>query len=216
MSLLIALFLSCPAQEKYPAADHAWLCFKTGTSITNRIAVESGGNNFETLQKMTLKEKNGDDYVIEETGTANGQELPARLNKTGTGTVTGQENITVDGKEYSCQVSLAKGQRVDGETETRYWMPQGNKYPLKVRFKQTTMTGEVTAVALDEKVKVGDTEYLCAKLQGKVKLQDSEGTMTVWVSQMIPGAQAGMELVVNAPKGEVKIKVTPTEIHLEK
>lgn len=95
-------------------------------------------------------------------------------------------------------------------------MPKSLPYPLKVVFKQPGFEGELTAVALDEKVKVGEREYLCAKLQGKVKSGASDGTMTLWASQEIPGAQARMEIVLKDANAETKITMAPIEIHEEK
>jgi len=205
-----------PPQEKFPAEDDAWLRFKPGTWIENKITVEVDGEAVESTQKQTLKEKVGGEYLIEETGRSSGKELPAVQSRRTGGTITGKETIVVDGQDYSCRISVAKGQREDGEVEVRYWMPKGNKYPLKVAFKQKNMEGELTAVAVGEKMRVGDRDYECARLEGKVKFGLSEGTMTVWLNQEIPGAQARAEMSLRGSTGLVKITAVPKELHLEK
>jgi hypothetical protein len=216
-ALLLTLLLAAqPAPEKFPVEDHCWLRFKPETWVTNKIVVEVNGKVVETVQKQRLKERSDEDYVIEVTESLNGRLLATHMNWSSNGVITGKETLTVDGKEYPCQVSIAKGRREEGETESRYWMPKGNKYPLKVEFKQPNFEGVLKAVAVDEKVKIGEREYLCSKMEGKVKQGPSEGTMTVWVNQEIPGAQARLELVLQTPSGELKLRATPQELHEEK
>ena len=217
-TLIFALF--CVTQtppDNFPAEDHAWRRFKAGTWISNALHIERAGNIVETVQKQTLKEKAADDYAIEVTESVHhGDDLPTRINRTSNGVFVGKETLTVDGKEVPCRISLSQGKRAEGETEYRYWMPEGNKVPLKVVFKQPGMEGELVAVALDEKVKVGEREYSCAKLKGKIKRGALEGTMTLWTTQEIPGAQARMELILKDPNAETKITMTPIEVHEEK
>jgi len=203
-------------QEKFPAEDDAWLRFKPGTWIENKITMEVGGETVVSVQKQTLKEKDGGDYLIQETGSSGGQDLPPHRSRQRVGTINGQETIVVEGQDYPCKISVAKGQREDGEVEVRYWMPKGNKYPLKVSFKQKNMEGEITAVVVDEKMKVGDREYECARLEGRVKYGLSEGTMTVWLNQEIPGGQARAEMTLSGTTGQVKITAAPKDLHVEK
>ena len=212
---LLALALA-QGQEKFPSDDDAWLRFKPGTWIENKVTVEVGDTTIVSTQKQLLQEKDGGDYLIVETGTALGKDLPSIRNRKSGGTITGKETIVVDGKDYPCKISLAKGLRDDGEVEVRYWMPKGNKYPLKVAFKQKNMEGELTAVVVDEKMRVGDRDYECARLEGKVKYGLSEGTMTVWLNQEIPGAQARAEMSLAGTTGFVKITAVPKDLHIEK
>jgi hypothetical protein len=215
-SFIFALLALLSPQEKFPAEDEAWLRFKPGTWIENKVTIEVGDEVLVSTQKQTLKEKAGDDYLIEESGTSNGKELPIVRSRKSNGTIAGTETVVVDGKEYPCRISVAKGVREDGDVEVRYWMPKGNKYPLKVLFKQKNMEGELTAVVVDEKMKVGDREYECARLEGKVKYGLTEGTMTVWLNQEIPGAQARVEMSLRGTTGQVKITAAPKDVHIEK
>lgn len=214
-TIALSLLALLAPQEKYPAQDEAWLRFKPGTWIENKITVEVGDEVVVSTQKQTLKEKDGGDYLIVESGSSNGKELPSVRTRKSNGTFIGTETIVVDGKEHPCRIAVAKGTREDGEVEVRYWMPKGNKYPLKVMFKQKNMEGELTAVVVDEKMKVGDREYECARLEGKIKYGLSEGTMTVWLNQEIPGAQARAEMSLSGTTGLVKITAVPKEVHIE-
>jgi hypothetical protein len=214
--LLALLLAQASAQEKFPSEDDAWLRFKPGTWIENKVTVEVGDTTIVSTQKQTLKEKDGADYLVEETGTANGKDLPSVRSRKSAGTITGTETVVVDGKDYPCKISAARGTRDDGEVEVRYWMPKGNKYPLKVAFKQKNMEGELTAVVVDEKMRVGDRDYECARLEGKVKFGLSEGTMTVWLNQEIPGGQARAEMSLAGTTGFVKITAAPKDLHIEK
>lgn len=213
LSIAILLFV---AQEQYPAGDHAWLRFKPGTWIKNKVIVKANDSKRETFQKLTFTEKSDKDYSIEEVTTIDGKDQPAAVRKSSPGTIVGKETLTFEGKEYPCSISAATTQNPEGAGEMKFWMPKGNKYPLKVVFTQAGFKGEVTAVAIDEKVKVCGREFVCAKLQGKVKVNDADGTLTVWLSQSIPGAQAKMELKLDTPQGEFTMSVDPVEIHEEK
>ena len=215
-AVLLLLLAAPPRQDKFPVEDDAWLRFKPGTWIENKVTVEVGDGVIVSTQKQQLREKSGGDYLIEETGTSNGKELPSVRSRQSVGMITGMETVVVDGKEYPCRISVAKGLRDDGEAEVRYWMPKGNKYPLKVTFKQKNMEGELTAVVVDEKMRVGDRDYECARLEGKVKYGLSEGTMTVWLNQEIPGAQARAEMSLSGTTGFVKITAVPKDLHIEK
>jgi len=187
MNALLAVLILL-TQDKYPVEDHAWLRYKVGTWVENKVVVEANGQVVETLQKQKLKRSAGDDYTIEVTETLNGKLLSSRENQSSLGVVTGKETLTIAGKEYACTISVAKGRRAEGETEWRSWMPKGNKYPLKIAIKQPNFESELLAVAVDEKVNVDGREFLCAKLEGKVQQGASEGTMTIWASQEIPGS----------------------------
>jgi hypothetical protein len=215
-TVLLLLLMAPPRQDKFPVEDDAWLRFKPGTWIENKVTVEVGDSVIVSTQKQLLREKSGDDYLIVESGTSNDKELPSVRTRQSVGTITGKETVVVDGKEYPCRISVAKGLRDDGEAEVRYWMPKGNKYPLKVTFKQKNMEGELTAVVVDEKMRVGDRDYECARLEGKVKYGLSEGTMTVWLNQEIPGAQARAEMSLSGTTGSVKITAVPKDLHIEK
>jgi hypothetical protein len=85
-----------------------------------------------------------------------------------------------------------------------------------VTFKQKNMEGDLAAVVVDEKVRVGDRDYECARLEGKVKYGLSEGTMTVWLNQEIPGGQVRAEMSLSGSAGFVKITATPKDLHIEK
>jgi len=213
-TLLAALLLV--AQDKYPVEDHAWLRYKPGTWVENKVVVEASGRVVETLQKQKLKRSEGDDFTIQVTETLNGKVLSTRENQSSLGVVTGKDTLSIGGKEYPCTISVAKGRRAEGETEWRSWMPKGNKYPLKVVIKQPNFESELLAVAVDEKLTIDGRDYLCAKLEGKVQQGASEGTMTLWVSQEIPGSAGRMDLVLSTPGGEVKINSTAVEVHEEK
>jgi len=214
---LATLLLACLQEpERFPAADHCWLRFKAGTYIRSKITIDSAGVVTESDFQLALKEQNGDDYVVEETTTTDGYTFPPQLNKTGAALKTGSETLTVAGKEIPCTIWTAKGRRNDGPTVTRYWVPEGRKYPLKMVFKQQNVEGEVTATELDAEIEISGRTYSCAKLEGKIKYGPVEGTLRVWSNQELPSAQARMELVLPTPNGDAKIRVEPVEIHVER
>lgn len=121
-STLIAVLL-CAAQaapEQFPAENHAWRRFKPGTWISSGIHVERAGNVVESVQKQTLQEKTDHDYAIDITESVKrGPDLPPRLHRTSNGAFTGEETLTIGGKEVPCRISLSKGKRGDGETGRR-------------------------------------------------------------------------------------------------
>ena len=113
-TVLLLLLMAPPRQDKFPVEDDAWLRFKPGTWIENKVTVEVGDSVIVSTQKQLLREKSGDDYLIVESGTSNDKELPSVRTRQSVGTITGKETVVVDGKEYPCRISVAKGLRDDG------------------------------------------------------------------------------------------------------
>src|SRR6188474_293135 len=90
LSIAIVLFA---AQEQYPAEDHAWLRFKPGTWIKNKVILKANDVKRETFQKLTFTEKSDKDYSIEEVNTIDGKDQPAVARKAASGTIVGKETL---------------------------------------------------------------------------------------------------------------------------
>jgi hypothetical protein len=202
-------------QEPFPVEDHYWLRFKVGTWIEHHLVAGNAAMSGEFVQRQTLAEKSGEDYVLKQSGTAAGKDLPPHERRSSLGKVIGKEAVTVDGKEYLCAKWETKGRTGMMDWEIISWMPKGNKYPLRIVTKQANFQGDLSAVALDEKVKIGEREYACAKLHGKVRYHGLDGVMTVWVSQEVPGGRTHFEMTLNGPNGESKTRLTPLRVHVE-
>lgn len=141
---MIASLLLLPLlQDKLPADDHAWLRFKTGTWVRNVLTVKDVGFSGQGVQTLTLKERGGDRYTIEEEST-----------------------LSVGGPSLH--------RRIDERTST------------------------------------------CVKLEGKITTARGTGTMTLWTSSEIPGAQVRLDIALDTPGGKVRFNVEPMEIHEEK
>jgi len=212
--MIPALLLLPFLQEKFPAEDHAWLRFKTGTRIRSLITIKDGERIDQGIQTLTLKEREGDKYVVEEESTLSLG--PKSINRTAAGTKTGTGSVTIDGKPMTCAIWTATGERDGSPTETRYWIPEGQKNPVRVTFRQNGVEGEMTAVSLKETQKVGDRDYSCVKLVGKVTTPRGKGPLTVWTSNEIPGAQVRMDLALDTPTGKVDFRVEAFEVHEER
>jgi hypothetical protein len=209
---MIALLLLLPSlQDKLPAEEHCWLRFKTGTWVKSVITIEDGGRTDQGIQTLSLTERDGDKYVIEEASTLSLG--PKTLNRTAAAVKTGKAEVTIQGKPVACTIWTATGERNGSPTETRYWIPEGGKDPVRVAFRQDGVEGEMTAVSLKETLKVGDRTFSCVKLQGKVATVRGRGPMTVWTTNEIPGGQVRMDLALDTPAGKVTFKVEAAEIH---
>jgi len=210
---MIALLALILLQESSPAEDHAWLRFKTGTWIRNHIRINDRDRTDEGIQTLTLTERNGDEYTIEEASTLS---LEKSFHRTKAAVKTGTGRVNVDGKEIDCTIWTAKGERNGGATETTCWIPKGEKNPVRVTFNQAGVVGEATAALLKESVTVGDRTFSCVRLEGKVSTTRGKGDLKIWTSWEIPSAQVKMELVLDTPGGKVKFHVEAFEIHEEK
>ena len=206
-ALLLLLFL----QEKLPADDHAWLRFKAGTWVRNVVTVNDVGFSGQGIQTLTLKERDGDKYVLEEASTLS-LDGPS-LHRTSLPSKIGTGAVTVDGKPIACTIWTAKGERDGRPTETSWWIPDGRKDPIRMTFRQAGAEGDVKAVSLKESLKIGERTFTCIKLEGKITASRGTGTMTLWTSTEIPGAQVRLDLVLNTPDGKVKFNVELLEIH---
>jgi hypothetical protein len=200
-TLLLLPFL----QEKFPSEDHPWLRFKTGTSVRSWITIKDGERIDQGIQTLTLKERDGDKYAIEEESTLSPG--PKTINRTAAASKTGKGIVTVDGKALACAVWTATGERDGRPTETSYWIPEGQKNPVRVTFRQDGVEGDLKAVALSESLKVADRVYTCVKLEGTLRTPRGKGPATIWTSHEIPGAQVRMDLTLETPTGKVTFKV---------
>src|SRR5262245_24220060 len=203
--MIPALLLLPLLQERFPAEDHPWLRFKTGTRIRNLITIKDGERIDQGIQTQTLKERDGDKYVVEEESTLSLG--PKTLNRTAAAAKTGKGSVTIDGKPLACGIWTATGERDGRPTETCYWIPDGQKNPVRVTFRQDGVEGDLKAVSLNETLKVADRAYDCVKLEGKITTPRGKGPATIWTSHEIPGAQVRMDLTLDTPTGKVTFKV---------
>jgi len=218
MTVLTALMMASllPAQEKFPDEDHVWRRFNAGTWIKSRVTIEIGGSSMEKFQKLTLKEKTDDSYLVEETNATEGEEPNPNATRTSNPVHGGVEKVTAAGKEHACTMWSSKGKNDGGPLESTYWYPEKGKNPVRIKFKAAWAEGEMLAVSMDEKVKVADRTLSCVKMEGKIRGQGGEGTIVLWISHELPSSQARLELVLKNEGGEVKIRFEALEIHEQK
>lgn len=211
--MIPALLLLPFLQDKFPAEDHPWLRFKTGTRIRSLITIKDGERIDQGIQTMTLKERSGDKYALEEESTLSLG--PKTINRTAAAAKTGKGSVTVDGKPVACGIWTATGERDGRPTETCYWIPEGQKNPVRVTFRQDGVEGDLKAVSLNAPLKVADRAYSCVKLEGTVRTPRGKGPVTIWTSHELPGAQVRMDLALDTPTGTVTFKVEAFEVHEE-
>lgn len=206
IALLIASLV--PLQEN--REDNSWLRYKPGTWLKSKMTIEGPGGMREDVQTLTLKEVDGDEYVIEESyatpGSTTGNSRRARGVKTGT------ETLTIAGKNYDCTISTVKGKNDGGPSEATFWTPVGSKNAVKVVFKQADGVGEVLATAVDEKVKALGKTLVCNTLEGKAKFGTAEGTIRVTLCEDIPGSQVRAEFVIKGADGDTKVRFEAVEM----
>src|SRR4030095_14664851 len=107
--MIQALLLLPFLQEKFPAEDHPWLRFKAGTRIRSLITIKDGERIDQGIQTMTLKERDGNKYAVEEESTLSLG--PKTVNRTAAAAKTGKGSVTVDGKSVACGIWTATGER---------------------------------------------------------------------------------------------------------
>ena len=211
-AVLLAVLLP-PCQER--KEDNSWLRYKPGTWIKNTFRMEyPNGHVREDVQTLTLKETDGDDFVVEESWVAPG--APPTESRRSRGVAAGTEKLTIAGKELDCKITVVKGKNDKGPTESRFWTPAGSRNAVKVVFKQEGAEGELTATSIDDKVTALGKTLVCNKLQGKMKFGAAEGTVTVILCEDIPGSQVRADLVLKGPDGETKIRFEAKEMDEKK
>ena len=212
-STLLALALP---QETWPKDDHAWLRYKPGTFIKYRIKTEFDGTTTESTQTLTLREIKDDKYLVEDTSTALPEGTPPTPYWNDPGRRTGKETLTILGKEVPCGIWTTIGTKGSDATESRWWVPEGTKAPVRFTFKQGALEGEVRAVALDEKVAVGERSLRCSKLEGTAGVGNRDTKLVLWISHDVPGGQVRMELTGKTDLGVYKVASETVEIHEKK
>jgi hypothetical protein len=211
MILLIAVGALCSAQEDYPVEHHTWLRYKPGTMIRHKTAVEAGGRKFEGTRTWTLKEVGKQDCVVEEVDSMSQDGAPSTFRVT-QGTRIGEELVKVKDKETHCEIWIVKSHGKNGALEARYWIPKGKfDPPLRMVQKQEGFEADLLATSLNEKLKVGEREVSCVKLEGKVKAGGSEGSVKFWHTQELPSSHARMEMSLQTPEGPFTLRMEAVE-----
>jgi hypothetical protein len=211
LPFITALFLLLP-QEKLE--DNSWLRSKPGTFLKSKMTIDGPGWTREDVQTLTLKEVDGDEYVIEESYASAGSK--PTLSRRARGVKTGTETLTIAGKAYDCTVTVVKGKTEAGPTEAKFWTPAGSKNAVKVVFKQPDGEGEVVATAVDEKVKALGRTLVCTTLEGKSSFGEVKGTIRVVLCEDIPGSQVRAEFVMKGAEGDTKVRFEAIEINEKK
>lgn len=212
--IVLGAALLLPQQEIYP--DSAWLRCKPGTWVKHKWTAQNpkvegiGGN----VEKITLKEVKGDDFVLETVEEENPRK--PEVNKRSRGVKTGEETITIGDNAYRCTITTSKGSNVRGEVVTKYWTPVGAKNPVKISFEEPAMNGVLNAVAVDVKVEALGKVLICNRLEGWVKIGQADGKMVFVVCDDIPGAQVRCQINFKTPGGDTIFKYEVQEVHEEK
>lgn len=193
LALLLAAAPAAAQDEKLPASKHHWMKWKTGTTTQYKLNLEFGGQKQELEITYKLTEVAAGSYTIMVVTKGGADE--ERTEKQDVPVKSGQEKITVAGKELACTVWKSKGTRNDVAGEQTFWIAEGTSMPVKMAAKTEGQEEyEVTATSLKEEVTVGGKKYECVRLAGKMILGGGEMEIVFWMSDKIPGGPAKVEL----------------------
>jgi hypothetical protein len=206
--LFAALVLLLP-QERIE--DHSWLRLKPGAWIKNKVTTTTPTQTLENVQTLTLKEIDGDEYVIEESYAAPGSTSSSSRRKRGI--KDGTEALTVAGKKYNCTIYLVKGTKRGEPTESRFWIPEGSRNAVKIVFKEKGSEGVLVATSVNEQVTALGKTLSCNLLKGDVKFGDLGGTLSLLLCEDIPGSQVRATLTLKGPDVEWKMSFEAVEVH---
>lgn len=212
---LLALLIVFRRRPRYPVQDHSWLRHRPGTWVRHRTTLEVNGNSSEELLTVTLREIVGHKYLLEETLTTAGAE-PRTVHSVGeNGFKARTEPTTVAGRHYQCGVWVAFSRKGRSLSSIRFFVPEGEKDPVGIVFKDPEMQGELAAVASGERMEAMGRSYVCTRLEGKVRRGKASGTMTLWHCRDVPGSQVRMDLVLHGPEGSLKSRTEAIGVHEE-
>lgn len=212
MGLLIAIGVLCSAQEDFPIEHHTWLRYKPGTLIRHKTTIEAGGRVFTGTRTWTLKEVGEKDCAVEDVDSMAPEGTPPSLFRVTRGTRAGEELVRMKDKETLCELWIVKTRMKEEVMETRYWIPKGKfDPPLRMAQKKEGFELDVVATSLNEKLKVGERDISCVKLEGSVKSGGSEGTLKFWHTQELPSSCARMEMTLQDPQGPFSLRMEAVE-----
>jgi hypothetical protein len=212
----VALFLALPAAapqeaqpEKFPASKHLWMRWKPGTRVTYALTQQVPTGKHEGDMVFALREVTAEGYVITVRTRLPGFERE-QSEKESVPRKAGEEKITVGGKEQTATVWKSSGRRDEGETERRAWLVDGLNVPVKTVSKTKGEEFELAAESLKDEVAVAGKKVPCVKLSGKMNTPQGPATITVWMTDQVPGGIARME--TSALEGELRVTLEASEI----
>jgi hypothetical protein len=209
--MLTALLVATLAFQEHAA----WERFAPGSWVEHRTTGTREGQPVKDVVKTSLKDVTDLQLIllVDTIDTAGGRgrlemkyPLPQRAApKEEEGTRTGQEELTVDGKTFACEIRERRG--------VRRWICPSAKANGGV-LKSEAISGTVKVLSrvlkLEEKVPVGSATVTCWSREDITDTGDQKTTRTHWISEEVPGGLVRLE--VRQTRGNKQVEETNTNL----
>jgi len=206
--MLTALLVATLAFQEPPA----WERFGPGSWVEHRTTGTRDGQPMKEVVKTSLKGVTDLEInlLIQTTDAKGGwvggevkYPLPQRAGPKEEWTKTGQEDLSVDGKTFACEIRERHG--------VRRWFSPGAKANAGV-LRSESISGTVKVLSrvlkLEEKVRVGTATVTCWVREEVTDTGDQKITRTHWISDEVPGGLVRLE--VRQTRGKDRIEETDT------
>ena len=207
--MLTALLVATFALQEHAA----WERFAPGSWAEHRTTGTRGGQPVKEVVKTSLKDITDLELVlIIETTDAEGGRVVGNLKyplpqraapKEEAGTKVGQEELTVDGRIFACEIRERRG--------ARRWISSGVKANGGL-LKSEAISARVKVLSrvlkLEEKVRVGTATVTCWVREDVTETGDQKTTRTHWISDEVPGGLVRVE--VRQTRGKDRVEETDT------
>lgn len=184
LGVTLILAAATASAQDFDKSKHPWARYKAGTSVSYILTMDMGpmGAHTGTITQI-LKEVTNKNFTrtIRNAVTMMGQEQVQEEEESEAFPVrTGEETLTVDGKEYPCVTWKASGKKRGQDTEACFWITEDGSKLLKVSEKRQDQEFSVTAVKLSDETETGGKKYDCVRLEGKMTNPTGESVITIW------------------------------------
>ena len=188
--MTILLLTALLAQDTLEPAKHPWMAWTPGAAARFRITVELGASKQDGAVHYTLGDSTPAGYTLKVVASQLNRELKSEQTDSAP-TRAPAESITVDGKVFPTTSWASRGTRGGLASETRLWLRADGGAPLKFASRidgQEDLT--LTAVALEDVVKLPGRELPCVRLEGRDAAKNHQ--ITAWFSPDVPGGLVKM------------------------
>jgi hypothetical protein len=179
-------------------APVGWEEFGPGSWAEHVTTGKRDGTPIRIVEKSVLKEATMKDIVVsldtvDDTGGRSAVDmrypLPQRESKGDDWRKTGEEKLTIDGKEFACDILERRG--------VRRWVSDSSTANRGV-LKSEAISGSVSVILrvlkLDEKITVGKDAVSCWVREEVTDTGDQKTTRKSWMSDEVPGGLVRSEV----------------------
>jgi len=211
----ILLAIAGIAQDEMSKDKHPWMKYKVGTTVSFKMKIDAGGQQVEGTMKQELTELKDKSYTTKTAFDVMGQQNEENEVED-IPTKGSEETLKIGDKEYKCTIWNSKSKRGEKESTNRIWVADGMNVPLKLEIKDAENTSTILASAVGDKIKVGEKEYDCVRLEGDMATDMGKAKAKFWMNADVPGMAVKLSFDIKGDMGESQMTFELDKVDIAK